>query len=40
MTVQKVPNGFCGCGCTPLKQQEIKKTAPNKTEKEAPKKTK
>jgi hypothetical protein len=40
MTVQKVPKGFCGCGCTPLKQKEIKKTVPNKTEKEAPKKTK
>ena len=40
MTEQKVPKGFCGCGCTPLKQKEIKKTVPTKMGKEAPKKSK
>lgn len=40
MTEQKVPNGFCGCGCAPQKQKEIKETVPSKTEKEALKKSK
>ena len=40
MTVQKVPKGFCGCGCTPPKQEEIKKTVPTKRGKEVPEKSK
>ena len=40
MTEQKVPKGFCGCGCSPLKQKEVKNTVPIKMEKEATKKSK
>jgi hypothetical protein len=40
MAEQKVPKGFCGCGCAPLKQKENKKTVPTKMEKEGLKKSK
>ena len=34
MAEQKVPKGFCGCGCLPVKQKEVKTTVPTKAEKE------
>jgi hypothetical protein len=40
MAEQKVPKGFCGCGCDPLKQKEIKECVPTKTKKEKLKKSK
>jgi len=40
MAEQKVPKGFCGCGCDPLKQEEMKKTVPTKLKNKASKKSK